>query len=214
MLPQCTADVVAVCEVYRDQHAAAGIASRNLNDLRSEIARVFLPLPIRLRPTQKANDFVEQIGNVMPQALHERCRVRRGTQQSRQPPSQDCNGFRPPTGRHRRQGRGVASNGDDDDVGLSDGSEVVVKVQRPGVEVLVERDLEILIDLARIARERTELDARYDVVGLVEEFGFTLREELDYAREGRNVDQFRELFADDPTLYVPKIYGTTPHRGS
>lgn len=89
---------------------------------------------------------------------------------------------------------------------LPGGEEVVVKVQRPGVEVVVERDLEILLDLARLAAERTAWGARYDLVGLVEEFGFTLLEELDYTREGRNADRFRELFADNPTLYVPEVY--------
>ncbi len=86
------------------------------------------------------------------------------------------------------------------------GREVVVKVQRPGVEGLVERDLEILLDLARLAAERTELGQRYDLVGLVEEFAGTLREELDYTREGRNADRFRALFADEPALYVPEVF--------
>jgi len=89
---------------------------------------------------------------------------------------------------------------------LSGGEEVVVKVQRPGVEVLVERDLEILHDLARRASERLARVEGYDLVGLVEEFGTTLREELDYTREGRNADRFRELFTDEPSLYIPKVY--------
>lgn len=89
---------------------------------------------------------------------------------------------------------------------LRDGEEVVVKVQRPGVETLVERDLEILHDLARRATQQTALGERYDLVGLVDEFGFTLREELDYTREGRNADRFRDLFRDEPSLYVPRVY--------
>ena len=89
---------------------------------------------------------------------------------------------------------------------LSGGEEVVVKVQRPGVEVLVECDLEILHDLARRASERLARVEGYDLVGVVEEFGTTLREELDYTREGRNADRFRELFTDEPSLYIPKVY--------
>ena len=55
-------------------------------------------------------------------------------------------------------------------------------------------------------------DRRYDLPGLVEEFGDTLRQELDYTQEGRNADRFRELFADEPSLYVPAVYWefTTP----
>ena len=74
------------------------------------------------------------------------------------------------------------------------------------VPVLVERDLEILHDLARRASERLARVEGYDLVGLVEEFGTTLREELDYTREGRNADRFRELFTDEPSLYIPKVY--------
>ena len=89
---------------------------------------------------------------------------------------------------------------------LPDGRDVVVKVQRPGVGAVVERDLEILADLARLAADRTALGERYDLVGLIDEFGLTLREELDYGREGHNADRFRELFQDEPSLYVPTVY--------
>ena len=95
---------------------------------------------------------------------------------------------------------------------LPDGADVVVKVQRPGLDALVERDLEILHDLAQLASARMPDDRRYDLPGLVEEFGITLRQELDYTQEGRNADRFRELFADEPSLYVPTVYWdyTTP----
>ena len=91
---------------------------------------------------------------------------------------------------------------------LSGGEEVVVKVQRPGVEVVAERDLEILLHLARLVSERTGLGEQYDLVGLVEEFGATLRDELDYTREGRNADTFRELFRDEPSLVIPRVHWT------
>ncbi len=86
------------------------------------------------------------------------------------------------------------------------GTAVVVKVQRPGLEALVERDLEILGDLAQLAAQRLPEEQRPDLLGLVEEFGQTLRQELDYTQEGRNADRFRELFAGEPSLYVPAVY--------
>ncbi len=89
---------------------------------------------------------------------------------------------------------------------LPDGTDVVVKVQRPGVQEVVERDLEILHDLARLAAERTPAGAYYDLPGLVEELGFTLGQELDYTLEGHNADRFRELFAQEPSLWVPLVY--------
>lgn len=88
---------------------------------------------------------------------------------------------------------------------LPDGTDVVVKVQRPGVEALVDRDLEILHDLAHLASERVPGGEQYDLTGLVEEFDVTLRQELDYTQEGRNADRFRELFADEPSLVIPAV---------
>ncbi len=89
---------------------------------------------------------------------------------------------------------------------LPDGTEVVVKVQRPGIERTIEIDLEILFDVARLLQERTPLRELYDLPGVVEEFAATLRAELDFYREGRNADRFRANFAGEDYLYIPKIY--------
>ena len=89
---------------------------------------------------------------------------------------------------------------------LPDGSEVVVKVQRPGIEEAINTDLDILHDLARLAQERTFLGEYYDLVDLAEEFSASLRAELDYRREGRNADRFRQNFTGEAHLYVPKVY--------
>ena len=89
---------------------------------------------------------------------------------------------------------------------LPDGTHVVVKVQRPAVERLVETDLQILNEIAHLVRERLPGFAPFDPVELAEEFAIALREELDYRREGRNADRFRENFADEDFLYVPRVY--------
>ncbi|MCI0527960.1 MAG: AarF/UbiB family protein, partial [Nitrospira sp.] len=83
---------------------------------------------------------------------------------------------------------------------------VVVKVQRPGVEAQVEEDLEVLADLANLAAQRTTLGEYLDIEGWMEEFAFTLHNELDYTQEGQNADRFRRNFAGEPTLHVPRIY--------
>ncbi len=89
---------------------------------------------------------------------------------------------------------------------LPDGSHVVVKVQRPNVERIVETDLEILLDLARLVRERLPNVVPFDPVELVEEFAIALREELDYQREGRNADKFRVNFENESFIHVPRVY--------
>ncbi len=88
---------------------------------------------------------------------------------------------------------------------LADGTEVVVKVRRPGVVEQVERDLEILRNLATTASRRWAVAEQYDLVGLVQEFAETIRAELDYLREGRNAERIAASFTDDPGVHVPRV---------
>jgi ubiquinone biosynthesis protein len=89
---------------------------------------------------------------------------------------------------------------------LRDGTEVVVKVRRPGVAEQVQEDLEILQNLAATASRHWEPAEEYDVVGLAQEFAQTLDAELDYLREGRNAERFAANFAGEKTLHVPRVY--------
>ena len=89
---------------------------------------------------------------------------------------------------------------------LPDGQEAVIKVQRPNISAIIDTDLEILSALAARA-QATSLGKVSDFTGIADDFSFTLRNELDYQREGRNADRLRESFADHPDLlYVPKVY--------
>lgn len=92
---------------------------------------------------------------------------------------------------------------------LPDGTEVVVKVRRPGVVEQVEQDLEILQSLAARANRRWEIAEQYDIVALAQEFAETLRSELDYVREGRSAERFAENFAGDGEAHIPKVFWET-----
>jgi ubiquinone biosynthesis protein len=92
---------------------------------------------------------------------------------------------------------------------LPDGTEVVVKVRRPGVVEQVEEDLEILQNIATTASHRWEFASQYDLVGLIQEFAETLRAELDYLREGRNAERFAANFAGDATVHIPQVFWET-----
>ena len=89
---------------------------------------------------------------------------------------------------------------------LLDGTEVVVKVRRPGVVEQVNEDLEILKELTAIASRHWDFADRYDLTGLVEEFSQTLRRELDYIREAHNAERFAVNFAADPHIHVPRVF--------
>lgn len=88
---------------------------------------------------------------------------------------------------------------------LADGAPVVLKVQRPNIEANMEADLEILADLAAIV-QRTEWGKLYNPVEILNNFAFTLHNELDFRLEGANADRFRANFAEEPHLYIPKVY--------
>jgi ubiquinone biosynthesis protein len=92
---------------------------------------------------------------------------------------------------------------------MPDGTEVVVKVRRPGVVEQVEEDLEILQNLAATASRRWEFASQYDLVGLIQEFAETLHAELDYLREGHNAGRFAANFAGDATVHIPQVFWET-----
>jgi ubiquinone biosynthesis protein len=89
---------------------------------------------------------------------------------------------------------------------LPGGQDVVVKVQRPDAERQIEADIQLLYQAARVARERVKRLNFIDLVGLVDEFARTVRNELDYRAEARNAEVFRRNFADDDTVRVPRVY--------
>ena len=87
-----------------------------------------------------------------------------------------------------------------------DGTPLAVKIRRPGAVRNVERDLSLMQEIA-VLIERHVPEARiFDPVGLVNHFARTIRRELNFAREGRTMDEFRRLFHQDATLYVPRVF--------
>lgn len=86
------------------------------------------------------------------------------------------------------------------------GRDVAVKVQRPKIKRLIETDLSILSDLVRLIEKRIPESELYNPVGIVDEFARTIRQELDFIREGRNMDKFRRNFSENDTIYVPEVY--------
>ncbi len=89
---------------------------------------------------------------------------------------------------------------------LHDGTEVAVKVLRPGIETVIERDLELLYTLAWLALRYWSDAKRLRPVEVVDEYSKTIHGELDLMREAANASQLRANFADSNLLYVPKVY--------
>jgi len=89
---------------------------------------------------------------------------------------------------------------------LPNGHRVAVKVQRPDAPRQIEADLALMYQAARIARERVRALDFIDARGIVDEFGRSIRQELDYRHEGRNAETFRRHFAGHPHVKIPKVY--------
>jgi ubiquinone biosynthesis protein len=87
-----------------------------------------------------------------------------------------------------------------------DGTRLAVKIRRPDVVRQVERDLTLMIELATLIEKQIPELAIFDPVGLVNHFSRTIHRELNFSREGRTIEEFRRLFRNDATLYVPHVF--------
>jgi ubiquinone biosynthesis protein len=89
---------------------------------------------------------------------------------------------------------------------LDDGTEVIVKLLRPGVREQIEQDLDVLYALARLADRYWENSKRLRPLELVAEYEKTIIDELDLMREAANSAQLRRNFQGSDKLYVPEVY--------
>lgn len=89
---------------------------------------------------------------------------------------------------------------------LHTGEEVVVKIKRPGVDEVVRRDLDILIELASFVDRNTHLGPLYQFTRIAEEMKQLLLRELDYTIEARNAQRFRQNFAAEGRVYMPRVF--------
>ena len=89
---------------------------------------------------------------------------------------------------------------------LLDGKEVVVKVLRPGMRDWIERDLEVLYALARLAHRYWSEARRLRPTEIVAEYEKTILDELDLMREAGNAALLKRNFSGSDLLYVPDVY--------
>jgi ubiquinone biosynthesis protein len=89
---------------------------------------------------------------------------------------------------------------------LKDGTEVIVKVQRPGIEPLISSDLTILYTFAQLLERHVREAEHLRPVQIVDEFSRAIRKELDYTLEASNAEVFHQNFRGDPQVKFPEIY--------
>lgn len=86
-----------------------------------------------------------------------------------------------------------------------DGRSLAVKIRRPNVVHDVERDLSLMAEMAILIERHLPEAEIFDPVGLVNQFARAIRREINFAREGRTMDEFRRLFRNDATLFIPAV---------
>ncbi len=88
---------------------------------------------------------------------------------------------------------------------LADGHWVAVKVQRPNLPTILRRDLVIIRLLGVLTAPFLPLNLGFGLGEIIDEFGATLFEEIDYRLEANNAERFADLFARQPEVMVPRV---------
>jgi ubiquinone biosynthesis protein len=89
---------------------------------------------------------------------------------------------------------------------LHDGSAVVVKVRRPGLESVIANDLDILNALAAFLEENAPETKQFSPRAIAEEFRRSIWKEIDLTREARNIERFARNFRGDATVHVLRVH--------
>ena len=87
---------------------------------------------------------------------------------------------------------------------LRDGTDVVVKVQRPNIREQIDEDLQALAEIAAVLDRRTKVGKRFHFSDMIAEFRKTLINELDYRREANNLNTLADNLTEFDRLVVPR----------
>ncbi|WP_170953832.1 AarF/ABC1/UbiB kinase family protein [Synechococcus sp. UW105] len=82
---------------------------------------------------------------------------------------------------------------------------VAVKVQRPNLAFILRRDMVLIRSLAVLTAPFLPLNLGFGLGEIIDEFGRSLFEEIDYEREAANAERFAGLFADNPAVTIPRV---------
>lgn len=89
---------------------------------------------------------------------------------------------------------------------LIDGTEVVVKVQRPDVKEIVERDLQLIWEIVQRSDRYLKKQGVLNALDVVAAFERSMVKELDYSNEARNIQRFRTFYKNEANFYIPQVY--------
>jgi predicted unusual protein kinase regulating ubiquinone biosynthesis (AarF/ABC1/UbiB family) len=84
--------------------------------------------------------------------------------------------------------------------------EVVIKIQRPGIDKIIDVDLKAFRVVSGWLQRYKPIRKRADLPALMEEFSSILGQEIDYLNEGKNAEKFWEMYKDNPAIKTPQVY--------
>jgi len=87
-----------------------------------------------------------------------------------------------------------------------DGKEVAVKVQRPSIKNIINADVDILYDIARLLESSIPESRQFNPISIVDEFSEAIKKEMDFVNEARNCMRFKQNFKGDNDVYFPAIF--------
>jgi ubiquinone biosynthesis protein len=101
---------------------------------------------------------------------------------------------------------GSASIGQVHKVVLKNGDKVAIKIQKPGVEAIIHKDITIMRFLAKRINDYMPQFRIYNLPRIVDEFERSILKEIDYNQEAINIIRFNNNFKENEAIYVPKVY--------
>lgn len=101
---------------------------------------------------------------------------------------------------------GSASIGQVHKAVLKNGNKVAIKIQKPGVEEIIHKDITIMRFLAKRINDYMPRMRMYNLPRIVDEFERSIIKEIDYNQEAINVIRFDKNFEENEKIYVPKVY--------
>lgn len=89
---------------------------------------------------------------------------------------------------------------------LKSGEKVIVKIQRPNIEEIIETDISILNSITRLMLKYIPESRYFNPEGIVNEFSRSVRKELDFMAEARNAMRFKKNFEGNEDVHIPAVY--------
>jgi ubiquinone biosynthesis protein len=89
---------------------------------------------------------------------------------------------------------------------LKNGTDVVIKIQRPGITKQINDDLSVLYFIANLVENSVPELRIYNLTSIVDEFFKTMDLETNFLIEANNILRFQKNFEKDPTIKIPQVY--------